>query len=447
MVSFAGYPLLVEDRLVGVLVLFARAPFGEEELAVLADAAQLLGQGIERRRAEAALREQAARLAAVVKVQEEVAAAGLDPAAVMRLVAERAMALIEVEGAAIAQAEEGEAVFRVGVGASSAIEGARYPLGTDPTGLCLASGEAQRTDDATADPRVPPSMQVALGAHSLLAVPLCHAGETVGALVLGSSRPAAFGDPEVLLLRLMAEAVGSALVHAETFAGVQEVSRLKTLFLSTVSHELRTPLTAIVGFSELLRLEGALGPEQDADVAQIAKSAGQLQRLVDDVLDLSRIEAGGLDLIPEPVDLGALAEGVRMELAPLAEAKGVALGTESDPRLTIHADPLRLRQALLNLASNTVKFTEQGSVTIAARTTEGGVELAVRDTGIGIAPGALPHVFDEFRQADGTTSRKYGGSGLGLAITKRLVELHGGTIRAESELGVGSTFTVTLPSP
>jgi signal transduction histidine kinase len=342
-----------------------------------------------------------------------VAAAGLDPAAVMRLVAERAMALIEVEGAAIAQAEEGEAVFRVGIGASSAIEGTRYPLGTDPTGLCLATGEAQRTDDATADPRVPPSMQVALGTHSLLAVPLCHAGETVGALVLGSSRPAAFGDPEVHLLRLMAEAVGSALVHAETFAGVQEVSRLKTLFLSTVSHELRTPLTAIVGFAELLRLEGALGPEQDADVAQIATSAGQLQRLVDDVLDLSRIEAGGLELIPERVDLGALAEGVRVELAPLAEAKGVALGTELDPRLTIHADPLRLRQALLNLASNAVKFTEQGSVTIAARVIEGGVELAVRDTGIGIAPGALPHVFDEFRQADGTTSRKYGAPGWG----------------------------------
>ena len=229
----------------------------------------------------------------------------------------------------------------------------------------------------------------------------------------------------------------------------EEANRLKGTFLSTMSHELRTPMNAIVGYAHLLLdgMAGDLNPAQADDVGQIAAGADRLLGLINNVLDLSRIEAGGLDLNLEPVDLATLAEGVRTELAPLAGAKGIAIVVDVKPGLRVGADAARLRQVLLNLAGNAVKFTEVGTVGISAQAMGESVEIAVADTGIGIAPEALPHVFDEFRQADGSTTRKYGGSGLGLTIAKRLVDLHGGTIRAESEPGLGSRFTVALPIP
>ncbi len=226
----------------------------------------------------------------------------------------------------------------------------------------------------------------------------------------------------------------------------EEASRLKSGFLSTMSHELRTPLTAIMGYAELM-LGAKLGPDEEADAAQIVRSARHLLALVDDLLDLSRIEAGRLELAPEAVDLAGVVERVAAEVAPLAAAKGLSLAVETPAGLPrARADPVRLRQLLLNLAGNAVKFTERGSVTVTARAAAGGVEVAVADTGIGIAPAALAHVFDEFRQADSSTTRRYGGSGLGLAIAHRLARMHGGAIAVESAPGVGSTFTVWLPS-
>ncbi len=228
----------------------------------------------------------------------------------------------------------------------------------------------------------------------------------------------------------------------------EEANRLKSEFLSTMSHELRTPMNAIIGYAHLLLdgMGGDLTEAQAADVRQIAEGADRLLALIDDILDLSRIEAGRFDLAREPVDVAALVEQVRAELAPLAAARGLALTATADAGLPlVTADPKRLRQILLNLAGNAVKFTERGEVRIAARLADGAIEVAVSDTGIGIAPEVLPHVFDEFRQADGSTSRRYGGSGLGLAIARRLAQLHGGDIRAESAPGAGSTFTLRLP--
>ena len=228
----------------------------------------------------------------------------------------------------------------------------------------------------------------------------------------------------------------------------EESSRLKSAFLSTMSHELRTPLTAILGYAGVLfeGLNGRLAPEQEEDVACIARGAERLLALVNDVLDLSRIEAGALDLAPERIDLSRVVERVRAEVGPQAAAKGIGLTFDLPPgSLSWEADPMRLHQILLNLVGNAVKFTERGSVVVSARVGEESIEVAVADTGIGIPAEALPHIFDEFRQADGTTTRKYGGSGLGLAIAKRLVEMHGGRIAVESEAGVGSRFAVTLP--
>ncbi len=228
----------------------------------------------------------------------------------------------------------------------------------------------------------------------------------------------------------------------------EAANHAKTVFLSTMSHELRTPMNAIIGYAHLLLdgMSGPLTPEQDADVRQIADGGDRLLRLIDDILDLSRIEAGRLELATEPVDVGAVLADVCAEVAPLAAAKDLALEVYAAPGLVVRADPLRLRQVVLNLAGNAVKFTEHGGVSLEASLVPGGVEIAVADSGIGIAPEAMPHVFDEFRQADAGTARRYQGSGLGLAIVHRLVRLHGGTVAVESEPGRGSIFTVRLPA-
>ena len=229
----------------------------------------------------------------------------------------------------------------------------------------------------------------------------------------------------------------------------EESNRLKSAFLSTMSHELRTPMNAILGYAHLLLdgMAGELSPEQAEDVRRIAAGADRLLSLINDVLDLSRIEAGSMELSLEPVDLRSVVGSVRDEVASLARGKGLDLIVDlpGEPP-ALEADPYRLHQILLNLVGNAVKFTHRGRVEIRVRSTTDGVSIVVADTGVGIPSSFLPNVFEEFRQADAGTTRRYGGSGLGLAIAKRLTELHGGTIAVESRLDQGSTFTVTLPS-
>jgi PAS domain S-box-containing protein len=230
----------------------------------------------------------------------------------------------------------------------------------------------------------------------------------------------------------------------------EQASRAKSAFLSTMTHELRTPLTAIIGYAELMRspiYDQPLTPQQDEDVSRIVDSAHHLMALISDILDQARLEAGALDLVIEPTDLVAVVESVRLLVAPSAAAKDVALVVELPPGLPpVAADSLRLRQILLNLAANAVKFTAAGSVRIEAQADGDWITVVVADTGVGIPPEALERVFEEFRQADATTSRTHGGAGLGLSITRRLVDLHGGSIAVASEPGVGSRFTVWLPA-
>ena len=226
----------------------------------------------------------------------------------------------------------------------------------------------------------------------------------------------------------------------------EAANRAKSAFLSTVSHELRTPLTAIVGYAELL-LASQLGPEAEADAAQIVRSAGHLLELINGVLDLAKIESGRLELHLRDIAVADTIEEVRAEVAALAAIKGLDLITRVPAGLPhVQADAQRLYQVLLNLIGNAVKYTDEGSITIAARPAADGVEISVADTGIGIAPDDVGRVFEEFRQATASSVSKRGGAGLGLAIAKRLVEAHGGTIRVDSALGVGSTFAIRLPA-
>jgi signal transduction histidine kinase/CheY-like chemotaxis protein len=230
-----------------------------------------------------------------------------------------------------------------------------------------------------------------------------------------------------------------------------ESRRLKQQFAQTISHELRTPLNLIVGFAELMihspeYYGGQLPPAYLYDLGIIYRNACHLQDLVNDVLDLARIEAAQMSLTPEAVDPGVLVQEAVDTARRLVEGRGLALHTviEADlPHLWV--DPTRIRQVLFNLLNNAARFTEQGSVTVSVRLHGEDVVFSVADTGAGIAPADIPRMFVEFHQADGSTRRRKGGAGLGLAISKRFVELHGGRIWLESQVGRGSTFSFSLP--
>jgi signal transduction histidine kinase len=229
---------------------------------------------------------------------------------------------------------------------------------------------------------------------------------------------------------------------------LQRANRLKTEFLASMSHELRTPLHTIIGFSELLgeQLEGPLNPKQIRFVQHIHKDSLHLLELINDILDISKIEEGRLELHPEAFDFGALVAESLASVRTLAAAKSQLLETDLNVPSAIEADRLRIRQVLVNLLSNAIKFTpEQGRIRLEARVQDSFVVISVMDTGIGIPPEEHDFIFDKFHQVGATTLGVREGTGLGLAITKRLVEQHGGTIRVDSHPGKGSTFFVTLP--
>jgi signal transduction histidine kinase/CheY-like chemotaxis protein len=232
-------------------------------------------------------------------------------------------------------------------------------------------------------------------------------------------------------------------------AQLEEADRVKGEFVANVSHELRTPLTAIIGYSQLLLdvPEGALAPEQRSDLTTILTSAEHLLVLINDLLDVSRIGAGRLQIAPEPCDGRDLVREACQAVASLATAKGLTLAQRMPAGpVPVFCDPARARQVLLNLLGNAVKFTDRGSVTVSCERSGPWCVLSVADTGAGIPEGDTAAIWQEFRQVDGSITRRRGGTGLGLAITRHLVALQGGTVTCESEPGAGSTFTVALPA-
>lgn len=223
---------------------------------------------------------------------------------------------------------------------------------------------------------------------------------------------------------------------------------MKSAFLATMSHELRTPLNSIIGFTGII-LQGLAGPlnaEQRKQLEIVRDSARHLLALINDVLDISKIEAGQLEVHSEPFDLRASIGKITGIVKPMAEHKHLALRVELAPEIgTLESDPRRVEQVLLNLINNAIKFTERGSVTLTAEIAQDTVRLSVADTGIGIKPEDFGTLFKPFRQIDTGLSRQHEGTGLGLAICRRLAELLGGEIHAASEWGKGSVFTLILP--
>ncbi len=288
-----------------------------------------------------------------------------------------------------------------------------------------------------------------LGLSSSMCVPLTVRGSTVGTISLVSAESGRrFTADSLVLAEELARRASVAVENAMLYREATEASQLKDEFLATLSHELRTPLTAILGWATMLRMRQDDPGQVSKGLATIERNARVQSQLIDDLLDLSRIVTGKLRLDVQPVEPGVLVESALDTIRPAAAGKGVSLRAVIDPQAgTLMGDAGRLVQVVNNLLTNATKFTPKGgAIRVYVRRVESSVEITVKDTGAGIEPTFLPHVFERFRQADGSITRTHGGLGLGLAICRSLVELHGGTISAESEgRGRGSTFTVRLP--
>jgi signal transduction histidine kinase len=295
-----------------------------------------------------------------------------------------------------------------------------------------------------------------LGYRSGLFVPLMREGGAIGAITALRPAPSAFTDKEIELLKTFADQAVIAIENVRLFHEIQDKSRQleianqhKSDFLANMSHELRTPLNAIIGFSEVLveKMFGEVNDKQLDYLKDIHSSGRHLLSLINDILDLSKIEAGRMELDIADFDLRSALENAMTLVKERAQRNGITLNLEVDPSLGMfRGDERKFKQILLNLLSNAVKFTsEGGKVGVAARPVVNAVEFSVTDTGVGISAGDQELVFEEFRQVGNDYTRKAEGTGLGLALTKRFVELHGGTIRLESAPGKGSTFTFTIP--
>jgi signal transduction histidine kinase len=293
------------------------------------------------------------------------------------------------------------------------------------------------------------------GIKSIVFAPLILEGMGIGSLWVGRTRVGPFADKEITLLRTFADQAEIAIQNARLFQEIRDKSRQveianrhKTEFLANMSHELRTPLNAIIGFTRIVmrRSQEQLEPKQYENLEKILVSGQNLLALINAILDLSKVEAGRVEVNPAEVPLAPVLEQCLRTVEPLVKGDAVMLVRELDgapPRM--YVDEEKLRQIVINLLSNAAKFTARGSIRLEARAANGSVAIAVADTGIGIPADKLEVIFEEFEQADASSTRVHGGTGLGLTIARRLARLMGGDIRAQSVPGGGSTFTLTLP--
>ena len=341
-----------------------------------------------------------------------------------------------------------------------AIRAAHLRLGEGSVGQAAVQRSVVQIPDLTDAPTDRVDTLARSGFRARMAVPLLREDRVIGGLVVRRREPGEFPASIVELLQTFAAQSVLAIENARLFQEIDAKSREieaasqhKSQFLANMSHELRTPLNAIIGVTEML-LEDARDLKRDDEVEpldRVLRAGRHLLALINDILDLSKIEAGKMDLHLESFPMAPLIEDVIKTIQPLAAKNGnrVTADCPADVGM-IHADQTRVRQALLNLASNANKFTERGKVTIGVRRmAEVGREwitVAVADTGIGMTPEQVSRLFQEFMQADASTTRKYGGTGLGLAISRRFCQMMGGDITVESEVGRGSTFTIRLPA-
>lgn len=284
--------------------------------------------------------------------------------------------------------------------------------------------------------------------HSFVAAAITSGEQVLGVLTVARGRsPARFSSDDVELIVEVARRAGMALHNAWLYHEAEQANRAKDAFLATLSHELRTPMTSILGWLQILKMGQNDEESLREGLTVIEQSARAQAQLIDDLLDLSRIDAGKLHMEPVNVRLADIIRAAVDTISPAAAARRIEVETRLDADVYVMGDPNRLQQAVWNLLSNAVKFcSKEGRVSVTLERFQSLARLAITDDGRGISPAFLPYVFDRFRQADSATTRSFGGLGLGLSLVRQIVELHGGTVTAESEgEGHGSTFTVMLP--
>jgi signal transduction histidine kinase/HAMP domain-containing protein len=333
-----------------------------------------------------------------------------------------------------------------------ALEGNPIHLGEGAVGKAVAIRAPVQIADALNDPeysleRLRPIFARS-GYRSILAVPMLRERQIIGGLVVLSNELGNFSTEVVNLLQTFAAQSVLAIQNARLFREIEAANRHKSDFLARVSHDLRTPLNSIIGFTRIVlrRMEGQLPNLQKENLQKVLISSDHLLNLINELLDLAKIDAGKMEVIAESFRVEEIINMAAATVEPLLKDGCVQIIRDVTPNLPpLKTDRDKLKQILLNLLSNAAKFTEKGEIKVTAWTVNGSMKLAVSDTGIGMKPEALEHIFEEFQQAEKTTASKYGGTGLGLAIVKKFTNLMGGDISVESEVGKGSKFTVTLP--
>ena len=469
--AMLGVPLLRQGTVIGVIALNRSAPqpFTDKQIELVTTFADQAVIAIENVRlfdeVQARTRELSqsiGELRALGEVSQAVNST-VDLETVLTTIVAKATQLSNTEAGAIYVFDDAHQEFRLratyGMDDTiiAAIRDRHIHIGETAIGRAVEQRTPIQIPDVQNDPSSVLDVIVRAGFRALLTVPLLGADRIVGALVVRRKAPGEFSKNTVDLLQTFGAQSVLAIQNARLFAEIEdkswqlaEASQHKSQFLANMSHELRTPLNAIIGVSEMLR-EDAESLNQDLEpLDRVLGAARHLLALINDILDLSKIEAGRMELHLETFPLAPVIEGVAKTMEPMAAKNANRVAVHCDAAIgTLHADQMRLRQALLNLMSNANKFTERGTITVdAGQGQEGGrdwVTIAVADTGIGMTAEQMSKLFQEFSQASTATASKYGGTGLGLAISRRFCRMMGGDITVESTPGHGSTFTIRVP--
>ncbi len=471
--TFVAVPMLKEGELVGAIVIFRQdaRPFSDKQIELVTTFASQAVIAIENSRLLNALRERTHELARSVeglRALGEVTQAvnsTLDLEMVLSTIVAKAVQLSGTDAGVIYVFDAAEQLFhlRATYGLSEELIAA---IRDQSTGMSSAISQATRDGKPhqiadVANEAASPVRELAMraGFRARLILPLMDGAEVVGALVVRRRQPGEFPTDTVDVLQTFATQSVLAIKNARLFSEIEEKSRQlaeasehKSQFLASMSHELRTPLNAIIGLTEMIVSNAAkFGAEKVQEPLRRVHGAGtHLLGLINEVLDLSKIEAGKLELHSEPVSLARLIDEVIGTAGQLAEKNKNRLVVEAQENLgPLTTDPMRLKQILLNLLSNACKFTKEGEVALRVRQVADGrdwIELAVADTGIGLTTEQQAKLFQDFTQADSLTARRYGGTGLGLALSRKLARMMGGDVTVSSQLGKGSVFTVRLPA-
>jgi signal transduction histidine kinase len=463
--TMLAVPLMREGRSFGAMFLRRTEvrPFSERQIALSKIFSDQAAIGIENVRLFNETKEALEQQKASAEVLGAISASIADTAPVFDKILESCQRLFEGHLVGVTLVEEDGLVHLrayKGEGAEALTRIYPMPLSRESgTGFAILEQRVMDFADVHNDKATPPQVKSGasiLGFASIVFAPMIFEGRGIGAIWVARRQAGAFGEKQVTLLKTFADQAVIAIQNARLFREIQEKSaqlevanKHKSEFLANMSHELRTPLNAIIGFSEVLidKMFGEVNEKQLDYLKDIHDSGRHLLSLINDILDLSKIEAGRMDLEVSSFDLpGALSNAMTL-VRERAQRHGIQLSLDVDQRLgAVQADERKFKQIVVNLLSNAVKFTpDGGQVALSAKKYDGKVEVAVRDTGIGIAPEDHAAVFEEFKQVGRDYTRKAEGTGLGLTLTKRFVELHGGEIRLQSALGKGSTFTITLP--